>query len=416
MTFRQLLLRSRDFRLDNKYLPLLQAIWGHQGIARCELSRVMRLSRGTVSNNVSFLLDEGAVYEGQSVLPRGAGAGRNTIGLYVNPEFFYSVGISLGNGIYEAVLFNAAEEVLRREKLAFPEAGVGSGEAVLQELRSTIAHLLEGIDGHKVMVIGIAVTGIVDFTSGDVFFSALFSDCRDLNLKSFIREHFDLPCFLINIAHLAPVMEKKWGQASGMVDFVTVDDHASVGLYLNGSLYRGWQQHAGEMSYMKISDSREIACDGRTGLIETAISYEHLFARIREAIKGGARPKILEVMKEATEPLSRQHLLQALELGDAFVEQLLVERYEAIAEGIVNLAYLLNPEAVFLPEWTSRFPHCTLDVVKRKMSSYGMRNWRLSTRILSSGCPIAKLPHGIANQAMEMIFDKALSNSRPEIL
>ena len=65
MTFRQLLLRSRDFRLDNKYLPLLQAIWGHQGIARCELSRVMRLSRGTVSNNVSFLLDEGAVYEGQ---------------------------------------------------------------------------------------------------------------------------------------------------------------------------------------------------------------------------------------------------------------------------------------------------------------------------------------------------------------
>ena len=414
MTLNQFLEKSKEFRRDNKSLLLLKMIWNNQGIARRDIGSLTRLSRGTVTNNVSFLMEEGAVFEGSSSIPRGKGAGRNTIGLYVNPELFYTVGVSLGDGIYEAVLFDASEKVLRREKLEFQNPVGRKGEHILKELRLKIGRLLDGIDRKRVAVVGIAVTGIVDFDLGDVFFSALFTGCKNLNLKQFIKETFGLKCYLINIAHLAPVLEKNWGGATNMENFVTVDDNASAGFYMNGSLYRGWQQHAGEMSYMKTSDSREIACDGRMGLIETAIRYEHIFARIQEAIKGGARPKILEVMKSPEEPLSRQHLLQAIELGDAFVEQLMMERYDAIAEGIVNLAYLLNPEAVFLPEWTSRCPHCTVDVVKRKMSSYGMRNWRLSTEIRSSSCPETELTHGIANLATEMIFREAVSADEPE--
>ena len=85
----------------------------------------------------------------------------------------------------------------------------------------------------------------------------------------------------------------------------------------------------------------------------------------------------------------------------------MAERYEWHAEALLNTAYMLNPEAVLLEEWTARCPQCTVDVVERKMSSYGMSNWHLKTRVLSGKCSREMISRAVAYLATETVFEEA---------
>lgn len=61
-------------------------------------------------------------------------------------------------------------------------------------------------------------------------------------------------------------------------------------------------------------------------------------------------------MDSPDQEITTELLVQAIEGGDKYVEQKMAERYEVIGEAIVNTAYMLNPEAIFLEAWTARCP------------------------------------------------------------
>lgn len=109
-------------------------------------------------------------------------------------------------------------------------------------------------------------------------------------------------------------------------------------------------------------------------------------------------------MDSPDQEITTELLVQAIEGGDKYVEQKMAERYEVIGEAIVNTAYMLNPEAIFLEAWTARCPQCTLDIVERKMGSYGLSNWHLSTRIRSCKCTMKTAPRAVAYLAAEVVF------------
>ena len=79
-------------------------------------------------------------------------------------------------------------------------------------------------------------------------------------------------------------------------------------------------------------------------------------------------------------------MVEAIESGEVFVSKLLADMFGHIGDAIVNMAYLLNPQVIFLPRWTSRVPECTLDVVRLKLGSYGLSNWRMKTEVRPSQC------------------------------
>lgn len=199
-----------------------------------------------------------------------------------------------------------------------------------------------------------------------------------------------------------------------MENFITVDDSCTAGFFLNGKLYRGWQKHAGELSLMKVTETREFASDGRNGLVELKSAFYKLKDLLKEMIANGARPKILEFMESPDGEISIEMVLRSIEAGDKFLEMKMAERYEAIAEAVVNTAYMLNPEAIFLEDWTRRCPQCTIEVVERKMSSYGLSGWRLKSRILSSECAGRMVPHAVSYLAVESVFDDAVGNRDDE--
>ncbi len=406
LSLKQVIERTRTLRQDKKTLRLLELIWKTPGIARKDLGAAARLSRGTVTVNIAQLMEEGLVREGEVLNEPANRLGRSSSGLYVADDFFYSIGISMSD-VLTGCLFDASGTCVKKIQCSLSPDGVTDFKRTCDRLLETIDNLLKCVPEGKVAAMGIALVGIVDYDTGEVLSSSVFDRVSWFNLKNFIREHCGMECFLINVSHLRPVLEKLWGGAAEMEHFMTLDDSGAAGFYLNGQLFRGWQKHAGELSFMKITETQEYSSDGRNGLVELLAPFYLLRNRLKSMIANGGRPKILELMTSPDEFITPELVVRAIREGDRFLEQQMAERYAVFGDALVNTAYLLNPEAVFLEEWTSRCPQCTVDIVSRKMGSYGMSHWHLKTRILSAKCSKDMLPRGAAHLALESLFRDA---------
>lgn len=98
--------------------------------------------------------------------------------------------------------------------------------------------------------------------------------------------------------------------------------------------------------------------------------------------------RIKQYLTSDSDHVDFEKIVKAIEAGDQFCQQVLANMFDYIAKGVVNIAYMFNPEAIFLENWTAHCPQCSTDIVRRMMGHYGVSNWQLHTEILSSGCSI----------------------------
>ncbi|NMA21130.1 MAG: ROK family protein [Lentisphaerae bacterium] len=359
-----------------KLRRIIKAIYFHSGISRSDLCLLLGLNKNSMTSSVSRLLESGILLE-VPALPESLRPGRRKIGLALRADLFYTLGAFFSAYDSSIVLLDAQQKIV--EHLPICGDSLLSAEGFLLRIKEKMAQVIGLVDGEKVLGVGAALPGVLDFTSGQVFSSQMFPQF-EFNLKDFFRKHFALPSIQNNISHIYALAEKHFGAAADMDHFLTIDEGLGMGIFCNGELYRGWQGCAGELGYMKLYDSQETGPDGRSGLLYDKAIFGRIGEKISEVRKNGTHLAIQEP-RAGDHHISPDEVVKAVEGGSMFLAQLLSEVYSSIGDAAVNVAYLLNPQAIFLPAWTARCPQCTLDVVKMKMGSYGLANWRLKTEV-----------------------------------
>jgi predicted NBD/HSP70 family sugar kinase len=189
-----------------------------------------------------------------------------------------------------------------------------------------------------------------------------------------------------------------------MKSFLILQTGFGLGMFLNGKLYRGHQHHAGEMGLMQLRETGEPSVDGRVGTLGSIAPFYKLTDRIEDIIEKGGNTAVSKYLPENEKKVSVEMVVKAIEDGDQLCAQMMSELFETIAKAIVNLAYIFNPEAIFLPRWTKRCREVSLDVVRRQMGHYGVSNWELKTEILSSKCGAEHLAKGASLLPVEKMF------------
>ncbi len=386
-------------RQQLKLRRVIKAIYTHSGISRSDLGLLLGLNKNSVTSSVSRLLDSGIVLEVPS-LSEPLSAGRRKIGLALRPDLFYTLGAFFSASASSIVLLDAQQQVV--EHLPIGGDSLLSAKSFLLLIKDKMAQVIDQVDAKKILGVGVALPGIIDFTSGQVFSSDMFPQ-YEFNLKDFFQKHFALPSMLNNISHIYALAEKRFGAAAGMEHFLTIDEGLGMGIFCNGELYRGWQGSAGELGYMKLYDTQEIGPDGRGGLLYDKAIFSKIGEKISEVRKNGTNLAI-QGPRAGDNYISPDEVVKAVEGGSMFIAQLLTEVFSSIGDAAVNVAYLLNPQAIFLPAWTARCPQCTLDVVKMKMGSYGLANWRLKTEVRSATARSEHFPQTAALMFAEEFF------------
>ncbi len=404
MTKEQFLKMGALSRKDLKVLQILHAVFREPGISRSRLCDRLDLNKNNMTDSVKFMLDEGYLRENGQNRSGISGSGRRSIGLTLRPGLFYTLGATLTLEDPAIVLQDAARNVV--EKVSLRNEGSPLPERFLEEIKQKCAYLINKAAPGKVLGIGLALPGIIDCESGEVISSQAFNSRRE-NLRRFFQENFGLELYMINESHVCPLMEKLYGAAAEMENFVTVDEGLGCGMYFHNRLYRGWQYACGELGYMKIADHQEIGPDGRNGLLVDRALFGLIGKKIIQVIRNGSKIDI-ERTWQNDEYIPPEAVVRAIEGGNLFVAQLLSEMYSHIGDAVVNMAYLLNPQAVFLPHWTSRVKQYTVDVVRMKMGSYGLSNWSLKTEILSSECPPSRRSETVAYLFTDDYFERMI--------
>lgn len=405
MNFKEIISNKR--RQDNKFAAIIRLIWQKPGISRKDIATELKVSKGAITKNINQLLEKGVLVEGSAIAVREYGiAGRNQIGLKLQPEMFYSVGICLYNNDFsKVVLLDATSKVIKEVPLSWDIEE--NFKIKCERLKECVNAAIADIDREEIIGAGVALPGVFDRESGVIYFSSVMENMLSFNLKEFLTESFGFSCFLINISHIRPVLENLWGAARGMKTFIMVDSGLGSGFFFNGRLYCGWQGHAGEFGYMQVRGDGELNLDGRPGTISRLGPLYKVTKKIGEIVRQGGDTKVKKYMEPGMDIPTIEMVVLAIEKDkDQLCAQLMAECFEYIACGVVNVAYLLNPEAIFMEDWTARCPECTVDIVRRKMGHYGVSNWRLDTKILSMQCGKELLAKGAAYMAAENILQK----------
>ncbi len=387
------LLKNKDWARKNKrQMSILQNIWMNDGISRKEIGQKLNITKVTVTNCIDKLIESGLVEESTAMLSE---RGRRPVPMYLKRDLFYSIGISFYDLTFARIaLLNAKAEVLSEVELHdLPgDDWCQKCDGVIDRIKAMLKE--HGIEMSAVAGIGISLTGILRPEDGMVIYSSQFEYNRDFKLCEYFKAETGKDCFIMNLPHLLAMMEHKWGKAKSMSSFLYFHYHYGVGMVLNGSLYRGHQCNAGEVGMMQISEDGEQAADGRKGTVGMIMPFYKVNDRIEQIIADNGNTMVRNYMSDGGGRVMLPMIVSAIKDGDRICAQLMSEYFEYVGRTVINLAYIFNPEAVFLPPWTADIPEVSIDIVRRIMGHYGVHNWGLHTDILSAQCGDSDLARG----------------------
>jgi N-acetylglucosamine repressor len=252
---------------------VLRTVYEFGPISRAEVARSTGLTRTTVSDVVTDLLDDGMVEE----VGRGpSSGGKAPIMLSIVGDARQVIGLDLGESIFSGALVNLHGEVRRVVEL--PVDG-RNGDDALALVYKLVDELLADATVSP-LGIGVGTPGLVDTRTGTILW-AVNLDWQNLPLGGLLAERYGLPTNVANDSQAAALAEYTFGDGPRQANLVTIKIGRGIGagLVLNGSLFQGDGFGAGEIGHVAVVDDGASCRCGGFGCLETVASSRAIAVR-----------------------------------------------------------------------------------------------------------------------------------------
>jgi glucokinase len=217
---------------------------------------------------------------------------------------------------------------------------VGLAERVMTETLREVA-------GAEIVGVGVGAPGPLDTKRGIVLLTPNLG-WVDLPLRQIIRDRLGLPAALDNDANCAVLGEWWVGAARGSRPAVgiTIGTGIGGGLILDGKLYHGASDVAGEIGHTTIDvEGRRCKC-GNYGCLEAYASGPNIALRAVEEIQAGAVSMLPSLVGGDLKKVTAQTVYRAAKDGDELALEVVNDTARFLGVGIGNLLNVFNPEVV----------------------------------------------------------------------
>ncbi|MDE0572528.1 ROK family protein [Demequina sp. B12] len=261
--------RPEHARRHNRAL-VLQSLYRADGLSRADVAREVGLTRVTISDLVSDLIEENLVVE--LGLRPDARPGKPATLLDINRTGFAIIGLDLSNNsVFRGVVTDLDGGVVERAEVSVRSM---TGDEAVNAVFDLLADLIKRATA-PVIGIGIGSPGIVDLDGTVV--SAPNLGWADVPLQQLVAERFDLPTQVANDANMAAQGERSFGGASPDMMLVRIGRGVGSGVVVGGHLVYGSSFAAGEIGHVVVgTDGGEECACGKAGCLETWLSSPHL--------------------------------------------------------------------------------------------------------------------------------------------
>ncbi len=314
-------------------------------ISRTDIAKECGLSPSTVSSGVNELISEGLAYEVGTGLSSG---GRKPKLVEFYPDSKYIIGVSLTNSTITIAELNLEARVKKKKEYVVNQR---KGDGYIAFVISSIQDFLNPYEDDVKKCAGVSIIspGIIDAEHGVINYNAKLN-LEKIPLKKLVEEAVGLKTVLDNDVNALVLAERNFGRYKEFDElmYVTIDQGIGVGIYQNGSIFRGQNGGAGEFGHISI-DHRGKPCDcGNMGCLEEYIGWPAIYSQIIGAITKGKETQVLEMADGEIQNITPRMLRQALEVGDALAISIFEQIATYLAAGLVTLIHLFNPEGIII--------------------------------------------------------------------
>ena len=179
---------------------------------------------------------------------------------------------------------------------------------------------------------------------------------RNFPLRDLIANAVKLPCTLDNDANCATYGEWWLGAGRNVQTLVglTLGTGIGGGVVLNGEIFHGCSDIAGEIGHMTIdSNGRRCKC-GNYGCLEQYASGPAIATRAAEGIEAGAESLLSEMVGGKLEDITAAMVYEAVVLGDDYAREVMNDTAKFLGAGVASIINILNPEMVVIAGGVTR--------------------------------------------------------------
>ena len=201
--------------------------------------------------------------------------------------------------------------------------------------------------GAEILGVGVGAPGPLDTKRGIVLLTPNLG-WVNMPLRQLIHDRLGLPAALDNDANCAVLGEWWVGAARGARHAIgiTIGTGIGGGLIIDGQLYHGASDVAGEIGHTTIdTEGRRCKC-GNYGCLEAYASGPNIALRAVEEIEAGAESRLRALVGGDLGKITAQTVYQAAADGDELALEIVNDTAKFLGVGIGNLLNVFNPDLV----------------------------------------------------------------------
>lgn len=357
----------------NNQKAIMDYIIANGAISRADLSKILKISKPTVSANVTELMENDLIHEiGYSETD----IGKKPMLIDFNKNYQYVLVLDfisyISKNIVTIAVCNLYCEILFSDTIDLGEDF--SAKTVLSEFPKQVLSMFEknSVQMDKI--------GIVVVTAPSVFYDSehINIECRTgelVNVADAIKLVTSRKILVKNDINLAALGEKHFGVGKKVNNLMFVWAGLAVGggLFLDGELYEGMNNAGGELAFSTVFD--EIS--GEYVFIKDVLSYKGI-RRYIDNFKGEAEKSLISDKLFASR-LSIDDLITAAHNGDEFCRSFATYIAKTMSAIICNLSATLDLEMVIIGGEYSRFGHLFTNEIIKRINKMPITNTQITT-------------------------------------
>ncbi|MGC8708543.1 MAG: ROK family protein [Athalassotoga sp.] len=260
-----------------------------------------------------------------------------------------SIGIDIGGTKTAIVVGNEKLEIVNRYEFPTkPKLG-------FSDFFERLLNYLSKID--PIDAIGVSVGGPLDAQKG-IIYNPPHLGWGNVNLRYEIRKHFTCPVRIEHDAKAGAIAEFELGAGRGFrnIIFLTLGTGLGAGIIINGEIYRGSSNMAGEVGHIRIAeDGPEVY--GKSGSWESYCSGDGI-AKLARYLFPDYFPRRI-----TTREISKMALS-----GDEKSIDVLKKSGRYLGIGLANLFDIFDPDRIILGSLSLRLPDIWLEEAKNTLA------------------------------------------------
>jgi glucokinase len=251
----------------------------------------------------------------------------------VNPRGI--IGLDVGGTKIAVVEGTDDGRIIRR--MQFPTVPERGFDAVFDDITTGVAGIAASAT-HKPVALSVSVGGPLNVLQGLVLSPPNLPGWDQIPLKKLLTDRFALPVYIEHDGNAGALAEWYFGAGRGAKNlvFLTMGTGFGAGLILDGRLYRGTTDVAGEVGHIRIADDGP-DCYGKSGSLEGYASGTGI-ARLAQSLhpaRWTSRPDMTDLAASAR-------------AGDADALHVFSVAARSLGRGLAMIADMLNPERIIM--------------------------------------------------------------------